>query len=195
MALNSTMVELGTAAPDFTLPAADGSGEVSLAQAADGKPLLVVFMCVHCPYVKHIETALGELTSEYAAKGINTVGISSNDIVQYPGDAPEHMVEQAERCGFEFPYLVDESQEVAQAYGAACTPDFFLYDADLKLAYRGQFDDSRHKNDIPVTGSDLRAALDAVAKGELPQPDQVPSQGCGIKWKPGNEPKPTFSLL
>ena len=195
MALNSAMVELGSAAPDFTLPAADGSGDVSLAQAADGKPLLVVFMCVHCPYVKHVEAALGELTREYAAKGVNSVGISSNDVAQYPDDGPEHMVEQAQRCGFEFPYLVDESQEVAQAYQAVCTPDFFLYDADLKLAYRGQFDDSRHKNDIPLTGSDLRAALNAVLAGEPAAPNQVPSQGCGIKWKPGNEPKPTFSLL
>ncbi len=188
MALNSQMVPLGTPAPDFTLPKADGSGDVSLADFADAPALLVAFLCVHCPYVKHIEPAFGPLAAEFQQRGLAVVGISSNDTEQYPDDAPEHMVEQAARAGFEFPYVVDASQEVAKAYHASCTPDLFLYGADRTLAYRGQFDSSRHKNDLPLTGEDLRGAIEHVLAGEpVPEP-HTPSQGCGIKWKPGNEP-------
>jgi peroxiredoxin len=188
MALNSQMIPLGTPAPDFTLPKADGSGDVSLHDYDDAPALLVAFLCVHCPYVKHVEEALGAMLAEYDGKGLAVIGISSNDTEQYPEDAPDKMVEQAARAGFTFPYVVDATQEVAKAYRAACTPDFFLYDADRKLAYRGQFDSSRHKNDLPLTGEDLRGAIEHVLAGEpVPEP-HTPSQGCGIKWKPGNEP-------
>ena len=141
------------------------------------------------------EMCIRDSLSEYANAGLAVIAISSNDIEQYPDDAPEHMVEQAARVGFTFPYLVDESQEVAKAYGAVCTPDFFLYDDERTLQYRGQFDASRHSNDVPLTGDDLRRAIDLVMDGQpVPEP-HVPSQGCGVKWKPGNEPKPALSLL
>ncbi|MFC0042151.1 thioredoxin family protein [Actinomadura rayongensis] len=188
MAINSFMVPLGTPAPDFTLPAADGGKPFSLADTGDAAAVLVVFLSNHCPYVRRIETALGAVTAEYAARGVATVGIGSNDIDRYPDDDAEHLVEQAGRAGFTFPYLVDETQEVALAYRAACTPDFFLYDAARRLAYRGEFDGARPRNDVPSNGATLRAALDLVLAGEpVPEP-HTPSLGCGVKWRPGNEP-------
>ncbi len=191
MAMNSQMVPLGTPAPDFTLPRADGDGDVSLADFADAPALLVAFLCVHCPYVKNIEAEFGAFAQEYVDKGLAIVGISCNDVEAYPDDAPENMVEQAIRAGFAFPYLYDESQAVAQAYKAACTPDFFLYDKDRALAYRGQFDDARPSNGLEPTGDDLRLAVDHVLIGRrVPEP-HAPSLGCGIKWKPGNEPLPS----
>jgi len=187
MAVTSFMVPLGSPAPDFALPALDGA-IVTLADAKDAPALLIVFLCNHCPYVRHIETAFGAFTREYAQRGLATVAICSNDVGSYPADSAGHLTEQARRVGFGFPYLIDETQEVALAYRAACTPDFFLYDRDRRLAYRGQFDDARPGNDVPVTGATLRAAGDAVLAGQpVPEPHR-PSIGCGIKWKPGNEP-------
>jgi peroxiredoxin len=178
----SNMITLGTSAPDFALP--DPSGKIFTRDDVKGKHgLLVAFICNHCPYVKHIKEKFSEITSEYMDKGIGVVAISSNEIVNYPDDAPDKMAEDAKRYGYRFPYLFDESQDVARAYDAACTPDLYLYDADLKLAYRGQFDDSRPKNDRPVTGADLTAAMDALIAGKLPSPNQIPSIGCNIKWK------------
>ena len=183
----STMLDLGTPAPEFQLP--DTTGQtVSLADFKDAKALLVIFMCNHCPYVIHIREALAKFTEEYQAKGLAVVGISSNDVANYPDDSPEKMVEEAKSAGYTFPYLYDEGQDIAKAYRAACTPDFFLFDADKKLVYRGQFDDSRPKSEIPVTGKDLRAAADAVLAGQPVPQDQKPSMGCNIKWKPGNAP-------
>lgn len=185
----SPPIAMGTPAPDFTLPTADGTSTVTLSELPPSPALMVVFLCVHCPYVKHVEDALGALAAEYADRGVVTVGISSNDVEQYPDDAPEHMVEQAARAGFTFPYLYDATQEVAQAYGAACTPDIFIYDADRTLAYRGEFDPTRPKGDDAATGSTVQAALDAVLAGnDIPLP-HPPATGCGIKWKPGNEPR------
>jgi peroxiredoxin len=187
MAISSTMLPLGTRAPDFTLPATDGS-TVALADFAAAPALLVMFLCNHCPYVKHVQEELAKLTAEYQERGVAVVGICSNDASAYPDDTPAELAQQSERVGFTFPYLVDETQEVAKAYHAACTPDFFLFDADRQLVYRGQMDDSRPGNEQPVTGRDLRAALDAVLAGEPVPTDQYPSAGCGIKWKPGNAP-------
>jgi len=184
----SNMPELGTPAPDFNLP--DTSGEhVSLADFADRKALLVVFMCNHCPYVKHIREALAAFAKEYQAKGLGVVGINANDVSSHPDDSPEKMKAEVKSAGYTFPYLFDETQEVAKSYRAACTPDFFLYDAERKLVYRGQFDSSRPGNDVPVTGEDLRAAADAVLAGRAMPEEQQPSVGCNIKWKPGNEPE------
>lgn len=183
----STMLPLGTKAPDFSLVNVDGR-TVSLADFAGRPALLVVFLCNHCPFVKHLADQLEELTSAYIAKGMGVVGISSNDVANYPADSPEQMVAEAEARGYQFPYLYDETQEVAKAYRAACTPDFFLFDGDQKLVYRGQFDDSRPDSGIPVTGADLRAAVDAVLAGRQPSAEQRASLGCNIKWKPGNEP-------
>lgn len=183
----STMMPLGTAAPDFSLVNIDGQ-TVSLADFADAKGLLVIFMCNHCPYVKHVAPHLTQLAMEYLPSGLAIVGINSNDTAAHPQDSPEQMVHEAEQRGYPFPYLFDEDQTVAQAYKAACTPDFFLFDADKKLAYRGQLDSSRPKTDIPVTGQDLRKAIDAVLAGGKPSETQMPSIGCNIKWKPGNEP-------
>jgi len=182
------MLELGTAAPDFSLP--DTEGRVrSLSEFADSKGLLVVFMCNHCPYVKHIQHALAELADEYMGKGIAVVGISSNSVESHPQDGPDAMREEAARVGYHFPYLYDASQETAKAYRAACTPDIFLFDESRKLVYRGQFDDSRPRNNLPVTGADLRAALEAMLAGQPPLAEQKASIGCNIKWKPGNEPE------
>jgi peroxiredoxin len=182
MALQSLLVPLGTPAPDFSLPAIDGR-TVSLDDFADAPALLVIFLSNHCPYVKRVERAVAEVTTEYAARGLASVGISSNDVVNYPDDDAAHLAEQVERTGFGFPYLVDESQEVARAYRAACTPDFFLYDAGRRLAYRGEFDGARPKNDVPATGATLRAAVELVLAGQnVPEPHS-PSLGCGIKWK------------
>ena len=184
----STMAPLGTAAPDFALPDAGTGRMVSLDDFADAPALLVVFLSNHCPFVKHIADELGRFSREYGEKGLAMVGICANDVSTHPDDSPERMVEEAKRRGYAFPYLFDESQEVAKAYGAACTPDFFLYDGDRELVYRGQFDDSRPSTDAPVTGDDLRAACDAVLAGERPSLDQRPSIGCNIKWKAGNAP-------
>jgi thiol-disulfide isomerase/thioredoxin len=147
-----------------------------------------MFICNHCPYVQHLREHLVQLIKEYQAKGVEAVGINSNDVERYPDDAPDKMAEAAKRYGFTFPYLFDASQDIAKAYRAACTPDFFLFDKERKLIYRGQYDDSRPRNDIPVTGKDLRAALDAALAGRPVPQNQKPSVGCGIKWKPGNEP-------
>jgi peroxiredoxin len=184
----STMLALGTPAPEFSLKDTSGK-KVSLADFSDKDALLVVFMCNHCPYVRHIADKFSAFAQEYQAKGLAVVGISSNDADNYPDDGPEKMAEEAERRGYSFPYLYDEDQEVAKAYRAACTPDFFLFDKSRNLVYRGQFDSSRPKNEEPVTGADMRAAVDAVLSGKSPASDQVPSIGCNIKWKPGNEPE------
>lgn len=183
----STMLPLGTAAPDFSLVNVDGR-TVSLSDFGQAPALLVIFMCNHCPYVIHVSDQLAQLGRDYLARGVAVVGISSNDVSKYPADSPEQMVAEAEQRGYPFPYLYDPTQEVAQAYRAACTPDFFLFDAKQKLVYRGQLDSSRPGNDIPVTGEDLRAALEAVLSGQAPPQDQTPSLGCNIKWKEGNEP-------
>jgi peroxiredoxin len=178
----STMLELGTTAPDFALPDVVTGKTVTLNDLG-GQPLLVLFICTHCPYVKHIEKGIAQLASDYAAKPINIVAISSNDAENYPDDSPEGLREQATRLAFRFPYLYDETQQVAHAYKAACTPDIYLFDRDLKLVYRGQFDRSRPGNGIPVTGQFLREAIDAVLAGRPVTTDQSPSIGCNIKWK------------
>jgi peroxiredoxin len=188
MAVNSFMVPLGSPAPDFRLPRADGRGEGALKDYADQPALLVAFLSNHCPYVRHLESALGALASEFAGRGLATVGICANDVVNYPDDDAEHLTAQVERAGFDFAYLVDADQEVAKAYRAACTPDFFLFDAQRRLAYRGQFDGSRPQSGQAPTGASLRAAVERVLVGEpVPEPHD-PSVGCSIKWKPGNEP-------
>lgn len=184
----STMAALGTEAPDFSLPDPRTGGVVSLQDFADAPALLVAFLSNHCPFVKHIAGELGAFSRKYAAKGLAMVGICANDVANYPDDSPEKMVAEVGLRGYAFPYLHDESQEVAKAYRAACTPDFFLYDADRRLAYRGQFDDSRPSLDLAVTGADLRAACDAVLAGGRPSEDQRPSVGCNIKWKAGSAP-------
>lgn len=187
VAVNSTMLPLGTQAPDFRLP--DTTGKMVSLKDLKGKPaLLVIFMCNHCPYVKHIRSGLAQLARDYLQRGIAMVGISSNDVANYPADSPAKMAEEAKAAGYLFPYLYDESQDVAKAYRAACTPDIYLFDQDQRLAYRGQLDDSRPGSNIPVTGKDLRAALDAVLAKKDISPQQKPSIGCNIKWKPGNEP-------
>ncbi len=183
----STMLPLGTSAPDFTLPNIDGK-MVSLSDLADAPALLVIFMCNHCPFVKHVAAGLAELGRDYQAKGVAVVAINSNDVANYPDDSPEAMVREAEQQGYTFAYLYDESQEVAKAYHAACTPDFYVFDGEQKLAYRGQMDASRPDSGTPVTGDDLRRALDAVLAGEGVAEDQQPSIGCNIKWKAGSEP-------
>jgi peroxiredoxin len=181
------MLTLGIEAPDFSLVNVDGK-TVSLADFDDAPALLVVFMCNHCPFVKHLADPLARFANDYMAKGLAVVGINSNDVAAHPADSPEQMVREAEDRGYGFPYLYDETQAVAKAYRAACTPDFFLFDGDRRLVYRGQFDDSRPDSGIPVTGKDLRAAVDAVLAGKDPSPNQRPSIGCNIKWAPGNEP-------
>jgi peroxiredoxin len=183
----STMLPLGTRAPDFSLPNVDG-GTVSLADFRGKPALLVVFMCNHCPYVKHVAEGLAQLARDYQAKGAGVVGINANFAGTHPADSPEQMVREAEDRGYTFPYLYDETQAVAKAYRAACTPDFYVFDKDQKLVYRGQMDDSRPGSEKPVTGRDLRAALDAVLAGKPVAADQKASIGCNIKWKPGNEP-------
>lgn len=183
----STMLPLGIEAPDFSLP--DTKGKlVSLEDFKEAPALLVIFMCNHCPFVKHILDGLIGLIKDYQAKDVAVVGINSNDVANYPEDRPEMMAKVARQKGFTFPYLYDETQDVAKAYHAACTPDFFLFDKQRKLVYRGQMDDSRPGNSIPVTGKDLRAALDAVLEGKPVPAKQKPSMGCNIKWKPGAEP-------
>jgi peroxiredoxin len=185
---HSEMLALGTAAPSFALPDPDGR-IVSLSDHPDAKAYVVVFMCNHCPFVKHLRDQLAAFARECEARGALFVGINANDADRYPDDAPDRMKEEAQTYGYTFPYLIDETQEVAKAYKAACTPDFFLFDSEMKLAYRGQFDGSRPSNDVEVTGDDLRAALTAVLAGEAVAAEQVPSVGCTIKWKPGGEPE------
>lgn len=183
----STMLPLGTAAPDFSLPDYDGK-MWSLSDFREHRGLVVVFMCNHCPYVKHVAPELSRLADEYQAKGVAVVGISSNDVASHPEDAPAMMKLEAVAQGYRFPYLYDESQGVAQAYRAACTPDFYLFDADHRLVYRGQLDDTRPKQNQTPNGHDLRQALDALLAGQpIPEP-QRPSIGCNIKWKSGIEP-------
>ncbi len=179
----SLMQPLGTPAPDFTLPDVVTGKSLSLADTRGPKGLLVIFLCAHCPFVKHIELAVANFARDYHGKGIGIVAISSNDALAYPGDAPNELAGQARRLHFTFPYLYDESQQAARHYHAACTPDFFLYDANLSLVYRGQFDAARPGNGLPVTGQDLRAALDALLAGRPLDPHQIPSLGCNIKWK------------
>jgi len=183
----STMLPLGTLAPDFSLPDTEGN-LVSVEDFKDAPAFLVVFMCNHCPFVKHVLDGLTGLIKVYQAKGVAAVAINSNDVEDYPEDRPEMMAKLAEEKGFTFPYLYDETQDVAKAYHAACTPDFFLFDKARKLVYRGQMDDSRPGNNILVTGADLRAALDAVLEGKPVATKQRPSMGCNIKWRQGAEP-------
>ena len=183
----STMLELGTQAPSFSLlePA---TGQTLSSQQFSGKPLLVAFICNHCPYVINLRTAFVEFSREYQAKGIQVVAINSNDVANYADDSPEKMAEDASKYHYTFPYLFDETQEVAKAYQAACTPDFFLFDAGHNLYYRGQFDDSRPGNEIPSGGVDMRIAVNALLEGKQFPEDQIASLGCNIKWKAGNEP-------
>ena len=180
----STMLELGTPAPDFRLPDPATGKDVSLADVRTDRGLLVAVLSNHCPFVKHVKAELVRFGTDYAARGLGLVAIMSNDVERYPDDAPELMAKE----GYPFPYLYDESQEVAKAYRAACTPDFFLFDGDGKLVYRGQLDGSRPGNDVPLDGADLRAAADALLAGQAIAAEQTPSIGCGIKWKPGSEP-------
>lgn len=184
----STMLELGTPAPDFKLPEPTTGRQVSLSDFKDASALLVVFMCNHCPYVKHIQRQMSDMIKTYQREGLAAVGISSNDVSTHPDDGPEQMAAEAKRLGYTFPYLYDESQAVAKAYRAACTPDIYLFDRERKLVYRGQFDNSRPGSDRPVTGSDLRAAITAVLAGKQPSAEQKPSMGCNIKWKTGEAP-------
>ncbi|UCE99338.1 MAG: thioredoxin family protein [Planctomycetota bacterium] len=184
----STMLPLGTAVPAFSLPDSEGN-IVSVGDFKDMPALLVIFMCNHCPFVRHILSHLVELIKQYQQRGLVAVAINSNDVANFPEDSPKMMARVANNNGFTFPYLYDETQDIAKKYHAACTPDFFLFDRQRKLVYRGQLDDSRPTNDIQVTGSDLRAALDAVLEERKVPKEQKPSIGCNIKWKQGNEPE------
>jgi peroxiredoxin len=181
------MLPLGTLAPDFSLVDTNGRS-VALADSADAPGLLVMFICNHCPFVHHIREELSRFASEYMERGLSIVGINSNDVDQYADESREKMAAEVQTFDYRFPYLIDDAQEVAKAYRAACTPDLFLFDRNRVLVYRGQFDDSRPGNDVPVTGADLRAAADAVLAGQPLPKEQKPSIGCNIKWKPGNAP-------
>jgi len=185
----STMAPLGMKVPGFRLPDAVSGRAVSLDDFKGAPALLVMFICNHCPYVKHVREHLSQLVREYQARGVAVVGISSNDALQFPDDGPEKMKQEARAAGYTFPYLYDEDQEVAKQYRAACTPDFFVFDKDRRLVYRGQMDDSRPNSGRPVTGKDLRVALDAVLAGRPAPADQKPSMGCNIKWKEKNAPE------
>lgn len=184
----STMLPLGTKAPDFHLPDVVSGETISLSTNAGKQALLVMFICKHCPFLKHVQDELAHLGKDYVNRDVGIVAISTNDVDKYPDDAPEQLKGMAKDLGLSFPVCYDESQETAKAYTAACTPDFFLFDADQRLVYRGQLDDSRPSNGKPVTGEDLRGAIDAVIAGQSVNPEQKPSVGCNIKWKPGNEP-------
>ncbi len=179
----SNMIPLGTIAPDFTLPDTVSGKTVSLQELKSDKATLIMFICNHCPFVKHVDEQLVALAKDYQAKGVSFIAISSNDAENYPQDGPELMKEEATKLGYSFPYLYDKSQEVAKAYDAACTPDFYVFDKDLKCAYRGQLDSSRPGNGLPVTGNDLRAALDEILDNREVSAPQIPSIGCNIKWK------------
>jgi thiol-disulfide isomerase/thioredoxin len=184
----STMLDLGTPAPHFRLHEPVTGKTISLSDPALGGPLLVAFICNHCPFVIHIMDAFVKVVREYQPKGVSVVAINSNDVANYPADSPERMIEEAAARGYTFPYLYDESQDVAKSYHAACTPDFYLFDEAQKLVYRGRFDASRPGNNEPVTGADLRAALESVLAGQPAAEEQHASMGCGIKWKSGNAP-------
>jgi peroxiredoxin len=188
VAVPSTMLALGTKAPDFELPDVVTGLPVSIRDFDSKRALLVMFICRHCPYVRHVRGELARLGRDFAESDLAIVAISSNDPAEYPEDAPDSLAEEAREAGYAFPYLFDETQEIARAYTAACTPDFFLFDADRALVYRGQLDDSRPSNGLPVTGEDLRAAIDAVLSGGPVAQEQRASIGCGIKWRAGNEP-------
>jgi peroxiredoxin len=185
---SSTMLPLGTKAPDFALTDVVSGKTISLKTFADKKALLVMFICQHCPFVKHVKKELARIGQDYGEKSLGIVAISANDVANYPDDSPDKLKKMATELGFNFPICYDRSQEIAKAYTAACTPDFFLFDETQKLVYRGQLDDSRPSNNLPVTGQDLRAAIDAVLAGKKVNGEQKPSIGCNIKWKPGNEP-------
>ncbi|MGB3655691.1 MAG: thioredoxin family protein [Rivularia sp. (in: cyanobacteria)] len=184
----STMLSLGTKAPDFQLPDVVSGGTISISTFADKKALLIMFICRHCPFVKHVESELAQLGKDYFQSGLGIVAISANDVKNYPDDAPDLLKTMATELDFKFPLCYDETQETAKIYTAACTPDFFLFDGDRKLFYRGQLDDSRPSNGKPVTGKDLRNAIDSVLAGKSLSEEQKPSIGCNIKWKPGSEP-------
>ncbi|HSO49690.1 MAG TPA: thioredoxin family protein [Acidimicrobiia bacterium] len=188
MAVKSTMLALGTKAPDFTLPDVVSGREVSLSDFEGKDGLLVMFICNHCPYVKHVRAGLARFGADYQDSALGIVAISANDPGQHPDDSPEAMKAEAITHGYTFPYLFDEGQDVAAAYTAMCTPDFFLFDSNRELVYRGRFDESRPDSGIPVTGADLRAAADAVLSGDPVNDEQWPSMGCSIKWKSGNTP-------
>lgn len=189
VATPSTMLALGTPAPEFSLPDVVSGKAVTLDTLAGGKGLLVMFLSKHCPYVQHVQDELARIGRDYGPKGIGIVAISANDVTRYSDDRPENLKKMAETAGFTFPFCYDESQDTARAYSAACTPDFFLFDGMHRLVYRGQLDSSRPGNSTPVTGRDLRTALDALIAGRPLPRDQKPSLGCNIKWKPGNEPR------
>lgn len=182
------MISLGTKAPDFNLPDVVSGKNISLSDFSGKAALLVMFICRHCPYVQHVKKELAKIGIDYKNKDLGIVAISSNDISVYPQDSPQSLKEMADEEGFNFPFLFDQTQKVAKSYTAACTPDIFLFDKDQKLVYRGQIDDSRPGSEIPVTGKDLRSAIDAVLSGTAVDSNQKPSTGCGIKWKEGNEP-------
>lgn len=184
----STMLPLGTAAPEFQLPDVVSNQTISLPTFADSKALLIMFICQHCPFVKHVQDELAKISQDYQEKPLGIVAISANDVANYPQDSPEMLKQMAQELNFNFPVCYDESQEVSKSYTAACTPDFFLFDSDQKLVYRGQLDDSRPSTNVPVTGQDLRQAIDAVLRDQAIALVQKPSIGCNIKWKPGNEP-------
>ncbi len=184
----STMLPLGTVAPSFSLEDVVSGKTITLDDFKDRKGFLVMFICQHCPFVKHVENELGQIGQDYITQGIGVLAISANSIKTHPQDDPVNMREQVKRANFNFPYAYDDTQAVAKSYTAACTPDFFLFDSNLKLAYRGQLDDSRPGNDRPITGEDLRTALDQLVSGQSIPTDQMPSIGCNIKWAPGNEP-------
>jgi len=186
--MQSTMLPLGVSAPDFSLPDVVSGKIISLSTFANKKVLLVMFICRHCPYVQHVKKEIARIGRDYKDKGIGIIAISANDPISYPEDAPESLKEMAQELVFTFPFCFDETQETAKAYTAACTPDFFLFDKDLKLAYRGQLDASRPGNNLPTNGYDLRAAIDSVLNDKTVNPNQKPSSGCSIKWKLGNEP-------
>jgi thiol-disulfide isomerase/thioredoxin len=179
----STMMPLGTTAPDFSLLNTVTGETVTLQTLKSDTATVVMFICNHCPYVKHVQGELVKLAKDYQPKGIAFIAINANDVVSYPDDSPDKMKVVAQQLGYSFPYLYDETQEVAKAYQAACTPDFYVFDKDLKCVYRGQLDDARPRNDAPVTGKDIRVALDAILAGEPVNPEQIPSIGCNIKWK------------
>ncbi len=184
----STMLKLGTRAPEFSLPDTVSGKTILPGTFRNTKALLVMFICRHCPYVKHVQQEVARIGRDYGPKDVGIVAITSNDVASYPDDSPSSTAEMARESGFTFPVCFDETQETAKAYQAACTPDFYVFDRNRILVYRGQLDDSRPSNGIPVTGKDLRAALDAVLAGRPVSPDQKPSIGCNIKWRPGNEP-------
>ncbi|MEM6519121.1 MAG: thioredoxin family protein [Cyanobacteria bacterium P01_C01_bin.70] len=187
--VSSTMLELGTSAPEFALPDVVSGNTITLDTFADKPVLVVMFICEHCPFVKHVQDELAKLGQDYVPRNVGILAVSANSVQTHPQDAPEHLKAMAETLQFNFPYCYDETQAMAKAYTAACTPDFFVFDSDRKLVYRGQLDDSRPGNDVPVTGKDLRTAIDNVLAGKILSPDQKPSIGCNIKWTPGNEPE------